>query len=97
MIVLLPHYENMPMQYIEIFFQKEKIKFSLENFNFFTQNIHGGYRIEPPQRGDSNEYPQFMFWIQNKKIRYTPANPKFFYIKVGYKGVYITWTCFRDA
>ena len=28
-------------------------------------------------RGGSNEYPQCMFWIKNKKIRYTPANPSF--------------------
>ena len=34
---------------------------------------------------------------QNKKIRYTPANPVFFYIKVGFKRVYISWTCFPDA
>ena len=38
-----------------------------------------------------------MFWIKNKTIRYTPANPSFFYIKVGYEGVYITQTCFRDV
>ena len=28
-------------------------------------------------RGGSNEYPQCMFWVKNKKIRYTPANPSF--------------------
>ena len=26
--------------------------------------------LEPPHRGGSNEYPQSMFWIKNKKIRY---------------------------
>ena len=37
-------------------------------------------------------YPQSMFWIKN---RYIPAYP-FCYIKVGFEGVYITWTCFPD-
>ena len=27
-------------------------------------------------------------WIKNKKSRYTPSNPRCFYIKVGFKGVY---------
>ena len=49
------------------------------------------------QRGGSNEYPQSMFLIKNKKNRYTPANSSFFYIKVGFNGVYITWTCFPDV
>ena len=31
-----------------------------------------------------------MFWIKNKKIRYTPN------IKVGFKGAYIARTCFPD-
>ena len=35
---------------------------------------------------------------QNKKNRYTPAYPmQFFYINVGFKGVFIAWTCFPDA
>ena len=72
--------------------------FQLKNFDIFlifAKNIHCGYTLEPPRRGGSNEYPQCMFWIKNNKIRYTPANPSFFfYIKVGYKGVYIAWTCF---
>ena len=36
---------------------------------------------------------QYIIWIKNKKIRYTP----FFYIKVGFKGVYISRTCFPDV
>ena len=51
--------------------------------------------LKPPRRGGSNEYPQSMFWGKNRKNRFTPANPSFTqYIKVGYKGVYITRTCF---
>ena len=36
---------------------------------------------------------------QNKKIRYTctPANPSFSIIKVGFKWVYISRTCFPDV
>ena len=65
-------------------------------FLIFAQNIYCGYTLEPPRRGGSNEYPQSMFWSKNKKNRYTPANPSFFYIKVRFKGVYITRTCFHD-
>ena len=38
-----------------------------------------------------------MFWSKNKKNRYTPAYPSFAIIKVGFKGIYITRTCFRDV
>ena len=50
---------------------------------------------ELPQRGGSNEYPQSMLWIKNKENRYTPANPSFSYIKLGFEGLYISGTCFR--
>ena len=65
-------------------------------FLIFAQNIDCGYTLEPPRRGGSNEYPQSMFWSKNKKNRYTPAYPSFANIKVGFKGVYITRTCFHD-
>ena len=39
-----------------------------------------------------------MFWSKNRKNRYTLANPSFFlYIKVWFKGVYISRTCFSDV
>ena len=66
-------------------------------FLIFAQNRDCGYTLEPPRRGGSNERPQFMFWSKNKKIMYVPANPSFFYMKLGFKGVYITWTCYRDV
>ena len=68
-------------------------------FLIFAQNIDCGYSLEPPRRGGSNEYPQYMFWSKNKKNRYTPAYSSFAIcnIKVGFKGVYITWTYFRDV
>ena len=37
-----------------------------------------------------------MFWNKNKKNRYTPCKPQCFYIKLGFKEVYTTWTCFPD-
>ena len=46
-------------------------------FLIFAQNIDCGYKLEPPHRGGSNEYPQSMFWSKNKKNRYTPAYPSF--------------------
>ena len=77
------------MQYMEIFFSCKISNFrrkKLNMFNIFAQNIDCGYTLELPRRGGSNEYPQCMFWTKNKKIRYTPANSQFFYIKVGLKG-----------
>ena len=37
------------------------------------------------------------FGAKNKKNMYTPTNPSFAIVKVGFKGVYITRTCFRDV
>ena len=74
------HYENLPMQYKEIFKVVKNENFLLKNFDIFlifAQNIDCGYTLEPPRRGSSNEYPQSMFWSKNKKNRYTPANPSF--------------------
>ena len=70
------------------------MKIPSDIFNILAQNIHCGYTLEPP-RG-SNEYPQCLFWIKNKKIRFTPSNPSFCYIKVGFEGVCIARTCFPD-
>ena len=60
----MKHYENMPIQYIEIFKIVENENFYRKNlifFLFFAQNIDCGYTLEPPRRGGSNEYPQSMF------------------------------------
>ena len=62
-------------------------------FDTFAQNIDCGYPLDPPHRDGSNEYPLSMFWI--KKIREI-CIPQFYYIKVGFKGVYIARTCFPD-
>ena len=38
-----------------------------------------------------------MFWNKIRKHQYAPANPCVFYIKVGFKGVYISFICFPDG
>ena len=78
--ILKLHYENMPMQNTEIFKVVKNENFHQKNFDIFlifAQNIDCGYTLEPPRRGGSNEYPQYMFWNKNKKNRYIPANPSF--------------------
>ena len=88
------------MQYTEIFKVVKNGKNQQKSFVIFlifAQNIDCGYTLEPPRRGGSNEYPQSMFWSKNKKNRYTPAYPQFYYIKVGYTGVFISRTCFPDC
>ena len=53
-------------KYIDNFTTK-KGKFQIKTFDIFlisAQNIYCGYSLEPPQRGGSNEYPQFMFFEQ---------------------------------
>ena len=37
-----------------------------------AQNIDCVYSLEPPRRGGSNEYPQFMFLSKNKKCNCIP-------------------------
>ena len=53
-----------------------------------------GYLLEPPRRGDSNKYPQYMFLSRNKKNNVYPCKPQFYYIKVGLKGVKIIFGMF---
>ena len=61
-------------------FTTKKWKFSDKNSDIFhisARNIDCGYSLEPPRRGGSNEYQQFMFWVEINKIIYTPVNPSF--------------------
>ena len=46
-------------------------------FHVSAQNIDCGYSLEPPQQGDSNEYPQSMFLSRNKKNNVYPCKPSF--------------------
>ena len=49
----------------------DKTQFQTKNvfifFLFLNENICCGYSIEVPHRGTSNEYPQHMFSLRNKK------------------------------
>ena len=84
------HYENKPIQiYWKIYHQKNEnfqIKI-LIFFIFLLKNIDWRYSLEPPRRGGSNGYPQFMFLSRNKTNNVYPYKPHFYYIKVGFKGV----------
>ena len=76
------------MQYTEIFFSAVKIENLIRKLLllfFFAQNIDCGYKLEPPRRGDSKEYQQSMFCMS-----------QFYYIKVGFKRVFVARTCFPD-
>ena len=68
------------------------MKFSDKNFDIFhisAQNMVCVYSLEPPRRGGSNEYQQSMFLSWNKNNNVYPCKPKFYNIKVGFKGVKI--------
>ena len=71
--VLQAHYENMPMQYKEMFKIVKNVNFPLKHFDIFlifAQNIDCGYTVEPPRR----------------KKRYTSAYPGFTIQKWGLRG-----------
>ena len=58
-------------------------------FHISAQNVDCGYSLEPPRRGGSNGYPQYMFSSKNKKNNVYPFKPQFYFMKVGVKGVKI--------
>ena len=62
---------------MKIFSRKQK------SFLIFVQNVDCG-------RGDSNEYPQSLFWIKSKKNRYTPVIPSFSTLNKGSRGILFT-------
>ena len=57
-------------------------------FLLFAQNTYCGYMLKPPYRGDSNEYPQSMLWIKNKKNVYPFTSQ--FYLYPSIQKVYFT-------
>ena len=74
------HYENMPIQIYSKFHLQKTENFQIKSSDIFhisALNIDGGYSLEPPQRGGSNEYLQTMFLSAIRKIMYTPVNPSF--------------------
>ena len=60
-------------------------------FHISTLNIDCGYSLEPPRRDGSNEYHKLCFWAIIRKHNVYPCEPQFYYIKVGFKGVKISW------
>ena len=59
----------------------KKEKKSNKNSDIFhipAQNIDCGYSLEPPLRGDSNEYPVFL--SRNKNNNVYPCKPQFYYL-----------------
>ena len=78
------------MQYTIKMFGCTNDNFQWKNFDIFlifAQNIDCRYTLEPPRRGGSNEYPQYVY----------PCKLQFFFIKVGFKGVFIARTYFPDG
>ena len=55
-------------------------------FLIFAQNIDCGYILEPPRRGGSNEYPQYMFWSKNEKNGFNPLQSPVLLYKTGVHG-----------
>ena len=82
-------HETRPCTIQKIIWFKKNENFHWKKFDIFlifAKNIDCGYTLDPLRRGGSNEYPRSMFWSKNKKNRYTPAYPSFFYIKLGFRG-----------
>ena len=91
----------MPIQIYRKFRNKKKMKFSDKKNSdirhISAQNIDCGYSLEPPHRGGSNEYPQYMCLSRNKKNNVYPVNPSFTILKWNLRGVKIILVCFRDV
>ena len=52
---LFKYFENFITKILKLLDKKPNI------FHISAQNIDCGYLLEPPRRGGSNQYPQFMF------------------------------------
>ena len=84
------HYESTSIQYISKISLPKTENFQIENSDIFhisAQYIDCENSLEPPCRGGSNQYPQFMFLSRGKKNNVYPCKPQFYYINVGFKGV----------
>ena len=84
---LYSHYANTPMQYTAIFHGCKNVNFQMKTYNIFLfllKNIDCGYTHN------------LCFRAKIRKNVY-PCTPQFYYIKVGYKGILVTRTCFRDG
>ena len=78
---------------MKIFRRKKK-----DIFLIFAQNIDCGYTLEPPRQGGSvgTSTHNLCFGAKIRKIGIPLHTPVLLY-KVGFRGVNITRTCFRDV
>ena len=60
-------YENLPMQYTDIYSAVKTKMRTNDTLNICAQNIDRGYTLEPSRRSGSDEYPQSMLWIKDNK------------------------------
>ena len=70
-VCAIVHYENMPIQIYWKFHYQKNENFQIKTSDIFhvsTQNVDCRYSLEPPRRGGSNEYPQFMFLAEIRQI-----------------------------
>ena len=92
------HYENMPIQ-IYWNFNTKKWKLSDKKFwysSYFCSSHRLWVLVRTASARRFNKYSQSMFLSRNKETNVYPCNPKFYYIKVGFKGVSIVKVCFCD-
>ena len=80
---------------MKIFVGGKKKKKKKKYFSHFCSKHRLCVHVRITSETCSNEYPQCMFWIKNKK-NCIPLKPQFYYIKVRFKGVYISWTHFPE-
>ena len=80
------HHKNMPnFEPLKPHFYIVKLGFTGEYIIFLisAQNIDCGYSLEPPRRGGSNEYLQFMFWAEIwKSLEFFIWKLSFFFLVV---------------
>ena len=97
-IQLIIHYENLPMQYTEIFSAVKTENFTRKKLDIsyiFAQNLHCGYTLEPPHRGGLTSTHNVCFGSKIRKLGIPLETPVVPY-KIGVQGLYITRTCFLD-
>ena len=88
----------MSVQYSAIFKNCKNDDFYMNIFDiflFFAQNIDCGYMSEGGAEAVLKSTHNQCFRAKIRKSEY-PCKPQFYYIKVGWKGVFITRTCYRD-
>ena len=72
--------------------KKKNENFQIKNSDIVhisAQSKECGYSLEMHRRGGSNEYPQSMFLGRNKTNNECPCKPRFYCVKVGFKGIKI--------